>query len=83
MLDVPYTDDYTSRMKLAQTIIAKAKKLFDKSGMTMEELAKKMGNDSKTGRQSVWLIFNRETDLRVSTVEKLAEALGVTPKELM
>ena len=69
-------------MKTAQTIIAKAHKLFDKSGMTLEELAEKMGYTAN-GKQKAWLVFNRETDLRVSTVEKLAEALGVKVKDLL
>ena len=71
-------------MIIEQTIIAKAKKLFDKSGMTLEELAQKMDGDvSKAGRQKVWLLFNRATDLRISTVEKLADALGVKVKDLI
>jgi transcriptional regulator with XRE-family HTH domain len=69
-------------MKLSKTIIAKAKKLFDKSGMTLEELGEKMGHESETARQKVWLLFNRTTDLRVSTVERLADALGVKVKDL-
>ena len=69
-------------MTVSEKIIANAKRLFDKSGMTMEELAKKMGIKSKTGRQSVWQLFNKPSDLRISTIEKLAEALGVEVKSL-
>jgi len=41
-----------------------------------------MGIKSKTGRQSVWQLFNKPSDLRISTIEKLAEALGVEVKSL-
>jgi hypothetical protein len=70
-------------MSLSITIIAKAKKRFEKSGLTLEELGVKMGHDPGTARQKVWLLFNRTTDLRMSTVEKLAEALGIKVKELL
>ena len=74
---------YTFGMTLSEKIITKAKKHFEKSGMTLEELGVKMGHDPGTGRQKVWLLFNRTTDLRMSTVEKLAEALGVKVKDLL
>jgi hypothetical protein len=78
-----YSPIYTLRMRLAKIIMRKAKKLFEKSGMTMEELAQKMGNDSATGRQYVWQLFNKTDDPRISTIEKLAEALGVEVKDLL
>jgi transcriptional regulator with XRE-family HTH domain len=67
---------------LAKTIITKAKRLFEKSGMTLDELGQKMGNDSATARQAAWQLFNKTPDPRLSTIEKLAEALGVTVKDL-
>lgn len=68
---------------LAKSVIAKAKKLFEKSGMTLEELAQKMGKDSTTARQAMWQLFNKTPDPRLSTIEKLAEALGVQVKDLL
>jgi transcriptional regulator with XRE-family HTH domain len=69
-------------MTLSEKIVANAKRHFEKSGMTLEELAKKMGITSKTARQSAWQLLNKSSDLRISTIEKLADALGVDVKSL-
>jgi len=71
------------KKSLAQIVIAKARKLFDKSGMTLDELGMKMGSDSKTARQAAWQLFNKTPDPRLSTIEKLAAALGVEVKDFL
>ena len=40
-----------------------------------------MGYDEGTARRAAWQLFNKVGDPRLSTVEKLAEALGVQPKD--
>ena len=51
--------------------------------MTLEELGLKMGYEAGTARRAVWQLFNKVDDPRLSTVEKLAAALGVQPKDLL
>jgi transcriptional regulator with XRE-family HTH domain len=68
---------------LADHVRRKAMKLFEKSGMTMEELGQKMGFPEGTARRAVWQLFNKVSDPRLSTVEKLAAALGVQVKDLL
>jgi transcriptional regulator with XRE-family HTH domain len=68
---------------LPDTVRRKALKLFEKSGMTLEELGLKMGFPKGTARRAVWQLFNKVDDPRLSTVEKLAEALGCQPKDLL
>ena len=51
--------------------------------MTLEELGLKMGYEAGTARRAVWQLFNKVDDPRLSTVEKLAAALGVQPKGLL
>ncbi len=68
---------------LADHVRRKALKLFGRSGMTMEELGTRMGYEAGTARRAVWQLFNKVSDPRLSTVEKLAEALGVRPKGLL
>lgn len=68
---------------LPERVIAKAKALFDKSGMTLEEVGAKMGFEPGTARRAAWQLFNKVGDPRLSTVEALAKALGVQVKDLL
>jgi len=68
---------------LADHVRRKALKLFQQSGMTQEELGLKMGYEAGTARRAVWQLFNKVSDPRLSTIERLAEALGVQPKDLL
>lgn len=68
---------------LAASVLTKAKAAFDKSGMTLEELGVKMGHDAGTARRAAWQLLNKVADPRLSTVEKLADALGVKVKDLL
>jgi len=68
---------------LATKALAKAKKLFEKSGMTLDELGQKMGYDAGTARRAAWQLFNKVSDPRLSTLESLAKALGVQVKDLL
>jgi DNA-binding Xre family transcriptional regulator len=42
-----------------------------------------MGNDSSIACRAAWQLFNKVDDPLLSTVEKLAEALGCQPKDLL
>jgi hypothetical protein len=42
-----------------------------------------MGRDVGTARWAAWQLFNKVADPRLSTIEKLAEALGVKVKDLL
>jgi DNA-binding Xre family transcriptional regulator len=54
--------------------------LIEKSGLTAEQLAEKSG----ISRQMIWLLKDgRSTDIKISTLTSLAEALEVDPSELM
>ena len=67
----------------AETILKRAKKLLEKSGMTQDELGVKMGYETGTARRAVWQLFNKTPDPRLSTLNRLAEALGVELKDLL
>jgi transcriptional regulator with XRE-family HTH domain len=51
--------------------------------MTLEELEVKMGFEAGTARRAAWQLFNKVGDPRLSTLEALAKALGVQPKDLL
>ena len=67
----------------ADTILKRAKKLLDKSGMTLDDLGVKMGYETGTARRAVWQLFNKTPDPRFSTLARLADALGVELKDLL
>jgi transcriptional regulator with XRE-family HTH domain len=71
------------RQPLSKKLLAKARKLFDDSGMTYDQLGQKMGYESGTARRAVWQLFNKITDPRLSTLEALATALKVDLKDLL
>lgn len=59
----------------------KIKRLREELGLSMEDAAAKAG---LTGRQHWHQVESGQTsDVRVSTLEKIARALGVTAKDLL
>jgi transcriptional regulator with XRE-family HTH domain len=68
---------------LSERIFAKANKLFDDSGMTLEQLGEKMGYAPGMARKSAWAFLKNTTDPRLSTLEALAKALGVEVNDLL
>jgi hypothetical protein len=63
-------------------VIKKAAALFDKSGMTLDELGQKMGFAEGVARRAAWQFLNRVDDPRISTLRKFAKAIGVNTKDL-
>ena len=68
---------------LSGHVFRKINKLFEASGMTLEELGVKMGYDPGKARRSAWAFLKNTTDPRLSTLESLAKALGVEVKDLL
>jgi transcriptional regulator with XRE-family HTH domain len=60
----------------------KVKALFEKSGMTMNELGIKMGYEPETARQSVFQ-FLKAGDPRVSMLRRFAKAMDVPLSDLL
>jgi transcriptional regulator with XRE-family HTH domain len=67
----------------ASSVLKKAQKLLEKSGMTLDELGVKMGYESGTARRAVWQLFHKTPDPRLSTLTRLADALGVELRDLL
>jgi transcriptional regulator with XRE-family HTH domain len=66
-----------------EAVMAKARKLFEKSGKTLEELGVAMGYETGTARRAAWQFLNKTSDPRLSMLIRFAEAVGVDPKELL
>ena len=61
----------------------RAKALFEKSGLSLEELGQRMGYSGDMARKAAWQFLNKTTDPRLSMIQKFAEALNISPVDLI
>lgn len=57
--------------------------LFERSGLSLEELGKRMGYSETIARKSAWQFMNKTADPRLSMLQRFSAALGVHLKELI
>jgi transcriptional regulator with XRE-family HTH domain len=62
---------------------SRARVLFEKSGLSLEDLGQKMGYEGDTARKSAWQFLNKTADPRLSMLQKFADALGITMVDLV
>lgn len=85
IIDLPVNTVYTFDMKEKypeDPSMAKVKALYDKSGLTMNDLGIAMGYDADTARQSVFQ-FLKSGDPRISMLRRFAKAVGVPLADLL
>jgi transcriptional regulator with XRE-family HTH domain len=68
--------------KLEDSAMAKVRRHFEKSGLSLHDLGVKMGYEPGIARQSAWQ-FMKTGDPRVSMLQRFAVATGVPMEELM
>jgi transcriptional regulator with XRE-family HTH domain len=56
---------------------------FEKSGMSLDELGRKMGYPDESARKSAWQFIQKTNDPRLSMLRKFADAVGVSVKSLL
>jgi transcriptional regulator with XRE-family HTH domain len=61
----------------------KARKLFEKSGKSLEELGVAMGYEPGIARRAAWQFLNKTSDPRLSMLRRFCKALGISVKELL
>ena len=61
----------------ATNAMNRARLLFEKSGLSLDELGQRMGYSGDMARKSAWQFLNKTSDPRLSMLEKFAEALNV------
>ncbi len=61
----------------------RAKLLFDKSGLSLDELGQRMGYSGDTARKAAWQFLNKTSDPRLSMLRRFAEALNVSLVDLV
>jgi transcriptional regulator with XRE-family HTH domain len=57
--------------------MARARLLFERSGLSLDELGNRMGYSGETARKSAWQFLHKTTDPRLSMLQRFAEALHV------
>ncbi len=57
--------------------------LFEKSGMTLDQLGQAMGYEPDMARKSAWQFLKKTGDPRVSMLRRFAKAVGVTIEDLV
>jgi hypothetical protein len=63
--------------------ILKAKKLFQASGKSLDELGRDLGLTGATAKKGAWQLLNRVADPKIGTLRLLAKALGISIEELV
>jgi transcriptional regulator with XRE-family HTH domain len=66
-----------------EAVMRKLKKLFDDSGLSLEQLGKQMGYEEGTARRAAWQFLNKTSDPRLSMLQRFAGAVGVDLKEIV
>jgi transcriptional regulator with XRE-family HTH domain len=65
-----------------QTVLENAKRLIEDSGLTYQQVGKRMGYPPKSARQSVWKFLNC-TNPSIPMLVRFATAMGVEARELL
>jgi transcriptional regulator with XRE-family HTH domain len=63
-------------------VMARARVAFEKSGLSLEELGRRMGKGDVTARKSAWQFLNRTNDPHLSMLRRFAAAVGVPLRDL-
>jgi transcriptional regulator with XRE-family HTH domain len=61
----------------------RARRIFEQSGLSFEELGQRMGYSGTTARKSAWQFLRKTTDPRLSMMVRFAEALNVSLVDLV
>lgn len=61
----------------------RARVLFEKSGLSLDELGQRMGYAGEAARKSAWQFLHKTTDPRYSMLVRFAEALSVPVSALV
>jgi transcriptional regulator with XRE-family HTH domain len=70
-------------MDETEAIMKKVRTAFEASGITLDELGKRMGAESKTARMSAWQFLNKTTDPRLSMLLRFCAAVNLSLLDLL
>ncbi len=72
-----------ARQQSKPKVMDRARALFEKSGLSLEELGKRMGYANGAARKSAWQFLNKTMDPRLSMLIKFADALNLTLSDVI
>jgi transcriptional regulator with XRE-family HTH domain len=61
----------------------RARDLFGKSRLSLDELGQRMGYSGDTARKAAWQFLNKTTDPRLSMLQRFAEAMEIEVADLL
>ncbi len=61
----------------------RARLLFRKSGLSLDELGQRMGYSGDPARKSAWQFLKKTTDPRLSMLIRFAEAMNISIVDLI
>lgn len=61
----------------------RARRLFERSGLSLEELGQRMGYTGDTARKAAWQFLNKTVDPRLSMLQKFADALSLSLSDVV
>jgi transcriptional regulator with XRE-family HTH domain len=63
--------------------MARVRLLFDRSGLSLDELGQRMGYSGDPARKSAWQFLKKTSDPRLSMLARFAEAINVSLVDLV
>jgi transcriptional regulator with XRE-family HTH domain len=64
-------------------VMARAHTLFEKSGLSLDELGQRMGYSGDMARKSAWQFLNKTSDPRLSMLQRFANAMDISIGDLL
>jgi transcriptional regulator with XRE-family HTH domain len=61
----------------------KARKTFERSGKSLDQLGQAMGYQGDVARKAAWQFLNKTADPRLSMLRRFAKAVGISIKDLL
>ena len=57
--------------------------IFQKSGLSLNELGKRMGYSAEVGKKAAWQFLHKTTDPRFSMLKRFADAMNVSVTDIV
>jgi len=61
----------------------RARRAFEKSGLSLNELGSRMGYPAEHARQSAWQFLRHTSDPRISMLRRFCQATGLDLRDLL
>lgn len=73
----------TKKQPPKPTVMERAQEVFEKAGISLEELGRRMNYEEGTARRAAWQFLRKTTDPRLSMLQRFADAMNVPLADLV